>query len=41
VRSLLVNGELAVDAGEWILDAASGRHVRRAVEARYKAATAR
>jgi len=32
VQSLLVNGELVVDAGELVLDAAAGQPIRRAVQ---------
>jgi hypothetical protein len=34
VQSLLVNGELLVDAGELVLDAAAGRPIRRALQTR-------
>jgi N-acyl-D-glutamate deacylase len=34
VQSLLVNGELVVDEGELVLDAAPGRAIRRTAQAR-------
>jgi hypothetical protein len=34
VQSLLVNGELVVDGGELVLDAAPGRPIRRTAPAR-------
>jgi N-acyl-D-glutamate deacylase len=34
VQSVLVNGELVVDGGELVLDAAPGRPIRRTAQAR-------